>query len=183
MAYLIVEAWKSNKTVFSCGNGGSASSASHFAMDLTKLSAPPSGHRLRTMALTENVAAISAISNDVAYEEIFVEQMKPFLTPDDLVVGFSTSGSSPNVIRAVEFAKAAGAVTLAVTGRAGEQLQELAHYTLTVDSASVQQVEDATMVVAHLLCLRVKEMVAQECELDLEQLPAPAFGLRASAAG
>jgi len=162
MAHVLHGAWKANRTVFCCGNGGSAASASHFMMDLTKLTAPPTGRRLRAMAVNENTAAISAISNDIAYEEIFVEQLRPFLEPNDVVIGLSTSGSSRNVIRAVQYANSVGAVTLGVTGRSGLKLGALARHTLVVDSTSVQQIEDATMVVGHLLCLRVKELVARD---------------------
>lgn len=162
MAHVLHEAWKANRTVFCCGNGGSAASASHFMMDLTKLTAPPTGRRLRAMAVNENTAAISAISNDIAYDEIFVEQLRPFLEPNDVLIGLSTSGSSRNVIKAVQYANSEGAVTLGVTGRSGLKLGALARHTLVVDSTSVQQIEDATMVVGHLLCLRVKEMVARD---------------------
>jgi D-sedoheptulose 7-phosphate isomerase len=162
MARIILEAWRANRTVFCCGNGGSASSSSHFIMDLTKLTAPTRGHRLRAMALNENCAAISAISNDIAYEEIFVEQLRPFLSPGDVLIGFSTSGSSPNVIRAMQYGNAAGAVTIGITGSRGLKLKTLAQHTLMVQSTSVQQVEDATMVVGHLLCLRVKELIEQD---------------------
>ncbi len=162
MAHVLLDAWKANRTVFCCGNGGSAASASHFMMDLTKLTAPPVGRRLRAMAVNENTAAISAISNDIAYEEIFVEQLRPFLEPNDVLIGLSTSGSSPNVIRAIQYANAMGAVTLGVTGRSGLKLGALARQTLVVDSTSVQQIEDATMVAGHLLCLRVKELIARD---------------------
>jgi len=170
MAHILLDAWKANRTVFCCGNGGSAASASHFMMDLTKLSSPVNGPRIRCLALTENLAAISAISNDIAYEEIFVEQLRPFLEPNDVVFGLSTSGSSPNVIRAVQFANELGAITLGVTGRQGRKLEALARHTLVVNSTSVQQIEDATMVVGHLLCLRVKELIArQTADLPVEE--------------
>jgi len=162
MAHRLRDAWKTNRTVFCCGNGGSASSASHFMMDLTKLSSPANGPRIRALALNENVAAISAISNDIAYGEIFVEQMRPFLAPNDVVIGFSTSGSSPNVIRAIDYANEEGAITMGVTGLQGRTLQRVARHTLVVNSTSVQQIEDATLAVAHLLCLRVKDLIARD---------------------
>jgi D-sedoheptulose 7-phosphate isomerase len=172
MARIILGAWRSNRTVFCCGNGGSASSASHFIMDLTKLTAPVAGPRLRALALTENLAAISAISNDIAYQEIFVEQLRPFLAANDVVLGFSTSGASPNVIRAIQHANAVGAITLGITGDRGGQLEALAQHTMVVSSTSVQHVEDATMVVAHLLCLRVKELIAQDvAQASLQDQP------------
>jgi lipopolysaccharide transport system permease protein len=119
MAQTIFGAWRARRTVFCCGNGGSASSASHFVMDLAKLTAPRRGPRLRTIALTDSLAAISAIANDIAYEEVFAEQLRSLLEPRDVVIGFSTSGSSPNVLRAIDYANAAGATTIGVTGRGG----------------------------------------------------------------
>jgi D-sedoheptulose 7-phosphate isomerase len=190
IAGLLFDAWRAGRTVFCCGNGGSAASAMHFTMDLTKLTAPARGRRLRAMALTESVSAMTAIGNDIAYEEVFAEQLRAFLSPGDVVLGFSTSGSSPNVLRAIEFANEAGATTVGVTGRTGTTLGTLAHHTVYVDSTSVQHVEDATMVVVHLLCLRVKELIAHASEAGVTAAerdavlgaPAPAGATRAAVA-
>lgn len=160
MAELLVGAWQTRTTVFLCGNGGSAASASHIATDLTKLTAPAQGPRLRAMALNESASSISAIGNDIAYEDIFAEQLRTFCNRNDVVVGLSTSGSSPNVLRAVEYANSIGAVTLGITGHHGAKLQHLARHTLVVDSASVQHIEDATMVAGHMLCLRVRHALS-----------------------
>lgn len=164
MADVMVEAWRQRRTVFVCGNGGSAASACHFATDLTKLTAPPRGHRLRSVSLTESLSAISAIGNDLAYDEIFAEQLRASLEPGDVVLGFSTSGSSPNVLRAIEYANQSDAVTLGITGQRGQLLHDRAHLTLVVASDSVQHIEDATMVAAHLLCLRVASQIKCESE-------------------
>jgi D-sedoheptulose 7-phosphate isomerase len=157
MAEAIVGAWLSGRTVFICGNGGSASSASHVATDLTKLTAPARGPRLRAMALNESASTISAVGNDISYDQIFAEQLRTFCQANDVVIGFSTSGASPNVLRAIEYANSVGATTLGVTGRTGAPLQRVARHCVVVDSTSVQHTEDATMVVGHVLCLRVKE--------------------------
>jgi D-sedoheptulose 7-phosphate isomerase len=154
-------AYVAGRTVFCFGNGGSAASASHFATDLTKLTAPTRGsRRLKAVALSDNVAAITAIGNDYSYEEIFSEQLRSYMHPGDVLVGFSTSGSSPNVLHAMEYGRRAGAVTIGITGKNGTALAERVDLPLMLPSTSVQQVEDATMVVAHLLCLSVKELCA-----------------------
>jgi D-sedoheptulose 7-phosphate isomerase len=179
LAQVLLAAWRSRRTVFCCGNGGSAANASHFAADLTKLTAPPTGQRLRAMALNENIAAISAIGNDLAYEEIFAEQLRAFMAPKDVLIGFSTSGSSPNVLRAIEYANDAGAITVGVTGRKGTALAGLAHHSVTVQSTSVQHIEDASMVLGHLLCLRTRELIAQEgTEVSFREKAAVLRGLR-----
>jgi D-sedoheptulose 7-phosphate isomerase len=157
MAEAIVGAWVAGRTVFVCGNGGSASSASHIATDLTKLTGPPKGPRLRAVSLTESASTISAIANDIAYDQIFVEQLRAFCQRNDVVIGLSTSGSSPNVLAALEYANSVGATTLGITGRNGTPLRQTAKHTLVVDSTSVQHTEDATMVAGHVLCLRVKD--------------------------
>jgi D-sedoheptulose 7-phosphate isomerase len=169
LAQILLGAWRANRTVYCCGNGGSAASASHFILDLTKLTAHPQGPRLRAVALTESMAAISAISNDAAYDEIFCEQLRPFLAPGDVVFGFSTSGSSPNVLRAIHYANSMGAITIGVTGRHGRKLESLARHALVVQSSSVQQIEDATMAVAHILCLRVKELIERQHDESARQ--------------
>lgn len=162
MSAVVYDTWTRGRTVFCCGNGGSAASASHFAVDLAKLTVSPRHQRrVRVLALTESLSAISAIANDSSYEEVFVEQLRPFLQPGDVLLGLSTSRSSPNVIRAVEYANDAGAITLGITGRNGAKLASLAHETLVVDSTNVQHVEDATMVAGHMICLQVKARVVE----------------------
>ena len=181
LSQLLLNAWRNNRTVFCCGNGGSSANACHFAADLSKLTAPARGRRLRAVALTESVAAISAIANDISYDDIFVEQLRTFIAPNDVLLGFSTSGRSPNVLRAVEYANTVAAVTVAVTGQEGLALRGLAQHTVTVHSTSVQHIEDATMVVGHLLCLRTKELIAHESvEVPLRQRAAVLKDLRAA---
>lgn len=179
ISQLLLNAWTSNRTIFCCGNGGSSANACHFAADLTKLTAPARGRRLRAVALTESVAAMSAIANDISYDDVFVEQLRTFIAPNDVLVAFSTSGRSPNVLRAVEYANRVAAVTVAVTGQEGVALRGLAQHTVTVQSTSVQQVEDATMVIGHLLCLRTKELIAHESvDMPLRQRAAVLKDLR-----
>jgi len=166
LARVLVGAWRAGRTVYCCGNGGSAMNAGHFTADLTKLTAPARGPRLRALALTDSVAAMSAIANDYAYDEVFVEQLRSFITPGDVLVAFSTSGASANVLKAVDYANRAGAVTVGITGRQGVKLKALAQHVVVVQSTSVQQIEDATMLVGHLLCLQAGELIARD-DVDL----------------
>jgi D-sedoheptulose 7-phosphate isomerase len=177
-AHVLLGAWRMNRAVFCCGNGGSAATACHIAADLAKLTQPPGGRRLRAVSLTESMSAISAIANDIAYQEIFAEQLRTLLAPGDVLLALSTSGSSPNVIRAVEYVNTAGGITVGVTGLGGIALHLVSQHCLVVQSTSVQQVEDATMVVGHLLCLRTKELIARDGQEALSDLSLPLPGLR-----
>ena len=101
---VIMEAYHAEKQIFVIGNGGSASTASHLACDLGKGTSVPGKPRFRVISLTDNVATMSAWSNDVSYEDVFVEQLKNLVNPEDVVIGISASGNSENVIRAMRHA-------------------------------------------------------------------------------
>src|SRR5271169_4809769 len=100
---ILAQARDGNRRIFVCGNGGSASTASHFACDLVKGASFNRQKRFRIMALTDSLPTITAYSNDVSYECVFVEQLKNFAEPGDVVIAISGSGNSPNVLRAMEF--------------------------------------------------------------------------------
>ncbi|MCC7177006.1 MAG: SIS domain-containing protein [Acidobacteria bacterium] len=174
LAGVIAEAWRQRRTVYFCGNGGSAANAAHIAADLTKLTAPASGPRLRAVALGESLPGLTAAANDLAYEHIYAEQLRGFLEPGDVVVGLSTSGSSPNVLRALELAAEVGAVTAGVTSTSGEALQARARHVVLVPSDSVQHIEDATMVTGHLLCLLVRDLIARQIQASTAHPVRPA---------
>ncbi len=162
LARVIAGAWRDRRTVYFCGNGGSAANAAHIAADLMKLTAPSTGPRLRAVALGESLPGLTAAANDLAYRDIYAEQLKAFLEPGDIVVGLSTSGSSPNVLRALELAAEAGAITAGVTSTSGAALRARAQHVVLVASDSVQHIEDATMVTGHLLCLLVRDLIARQ---------------------
>src|SRR5712692_11394060 len=105
--------------IFVCGNGGSASTASHFACDMVKGASYNRHQRFRIMALTDQLPTLTAYANDVSYDCVFVEQLRNFAQPGDLVMALSGSGNSPNVIRAIEYANSIGCRTIALTGRDG----------------------------------------------------------------
>ena len=161
MALALVDAQAAGRTVFICGNGGSAAVATHWAADLSKLTALPGQSRLRVMSLTDSAAAITAAANDFDYSEIFVDQLRTFMSPGDVVIGISTSGRSPNVLRAMEYANHHGATSIGITGQGGGALKALADLTLVVASTSVQRIEDVAGVAAHLACLHARGRIAE----------------------
>lgn len=173
LAQAIHLAYLRNRTVFFLGNGGSASTASHLAADFSKLTTRPGQARLRCMALVDSVAALTAAGNDFAYEDVFVEQLRTFLEPDDVVVGISTSGRSKNVLKAVEYANACGAFTFGITGAEGDALRSLTADAITVASLSVQQIEDVTMVAGHIACLATRDRcLTEERPVDVQYVDA-----------
>src|SRR5581483_3044986 len=101
--------------IFTCGNGGSASTASHFVTDMVKGASFQRDSRFRIMALTDSLPTITAYSNDVSYDCVFAEQLKNFAQPGDVLIAISGSGNSPNVLSAVEYANQAGCTTIALT--------------------------------------------------------------------
>src|SRR5436309_6438720 len=103
--HLLEETYHNGHRIFIMGNGGSAATASHFALDLAKNTIMPGALRLKAISLTDHVPLITAWSNDTAYEHIFAEQLANMIDPGDLVIGISTSGNSPNVINALNIAK------------------------------------------------------------------------------
>jgi len=149
---LFKQARAGGKHVFVCGNGGSASTASHFVTDMVKGASYNREPRFRIMALTDSLPTITAYSNDVSYDCIFVEQLKNFAQPGDLVVGISGSGNSPNVLRAIEYANSIGCRTVALTGRDGGRLGPLANHNIQVPVPHMGRIEDAHLIVCHMIC-------------------------------
>ena len=145
------EARDGSKHIFVCGNGGSAATASHFTCDIVKGASYNRDARFRIMALTDSPATLSAYSNDVGYECVFVEQLKNFAQPGDLVMCISGSGNSPNVVQAMEYANSIGCKTIALTGRDGGKLGPLAHLNIQVAVPHMGRIEDAHMVVCHMI--------------------------------
>ena len=139
------------KHIFVCGNGGSASTASHFACDVVKGASFNRESRFRIMALTDQLPTLTAYANDVSYDCVFVEQLKNFANPGDLFMGISGSGNSPNVLRAIEYANQAGCRTLALTGRDGGKLGPLAQLNIQVPVPHMGRIEDAHMIVCHMI--------------------------------
>jgi D-sedoheptulose 7-phosphate isomerase len=153
------EARGGSKNIFVCGNGGSASTASHFTCDMVKGASHNRNSRFRIMALTDSLATLTAYSNDAGYETVFVEQLKNFAGSGDLVMCISGSGNSPNVLRAMEYANSAGCKTIALTGRDGGKLGPMAQLNIQVPVPHMGRIEDAHMIVCHMIAYHFMEEV------------------------
>ena len=152
MGQAILAARESGKKIIFFGNGGSAATASHFVNDIaigTKSSHKP----FKAMALTDNVAIITAIGNDNGYDEIFTKQLEVYLEAGDLIVAISASGNSPNIVKAVQFCKRRGNTVVGITGFDGGELRKACDINVHVqtEKAEYGPVEDVHMVLDHLL--------------------------------
>ncbi|RKU38927.1 hypothetical protein C6496_05350 [Candidatus Poribacteria bacterium] len=158
----IMEAYHAEKQIFVIGNGGSASTASHIACDLGKGTSVPGKPRFRVMSLTDNVATMTAWSNDVSYEDVFVEQLKNLVNPEDVVIGISASGNSENVLRAMRHAKDIGCKTIGWSGFGGGKLASICDVNVIVDSDRYGPVEDVHLILNHVLHAWIQEEFASD---------------------
>lgn len=155
---LLHEARLNDRQVFVMGNGGSASTASHVVCDLGKNTRHDHWPQFRVFGLTDNMALFSAYSNDEGYENVFALQLAPLIRAADVVIAISTSGKSPNVLRAVELARERGAQVIGMTGFDGGRLAELSDVHLHVPSRFIEQVEDIHLMLEHLIVKALREM-------------------------
>lgn len=140
-----------DRQIFLCGNGGSAATASHFATDLGKGASLGCDKRFRVLSLTDNVPWMTAMANDTDYSRIFVEQLRNYARSGDVLLAFSGSGNSPNVICAVEWANQNGLVTVGITGRPGGKLGQLARHPIFAESGHMGFIEDTHFVIQHIV--------------------------------
>jgi len=152
--HLVENARKSGATVHFIGNGGSAGTPSHSAGDWSKEIS------LRTISHTDNASSLTAWANDTDYANIFVGQLSTFVRSGDLVVAFSGSGNSDNVINGIEFSKESGCKTVAITGNyrdsGGGKLAKIADLCILVPSQSMERIEDSQLIINHIIKEAVK---------------------------
>ena len=144
-------AFEEGRQIITCGNGGSAYAASHFITDWNKMINLATNRKFRGISLCDNLGMVTAFANDLSYDEVFAGQLKAIMAPGDLVVAISGSGNSPNVVKAVEYANANGATTLAVVGYDGGRLRQIARQTVWVPSFDMQLCEDAHLMFGHMV--------------------------------
>jgi D-sedoheptulose 7-phosphate isomerase len=153
----IKDARDGDRTIYVCGNGGSASIASHLVVDMLKGASYGREHRFKIISLSDCVETVTAYGNDVNYECIFVEQLRNFARPGDVLIAISGSGDSRNVLSAVEYANGVGCRTIGMTRAGGGALKELADLTLPVPSSHMGRLEDGFMVMAHIIAYAFME--------------------------
>ena len=150
-------ALKDDRQILVFGNGGSAANASHFATDLGKGSSDKVGRRFRVLSLNDNVSWMTALGNDYAYEDIFVRQLENYGRKGDVALGISVSGNSPNVVKALDWAKQNGLHTIALVGAKRGRMADIAGQVIVINDTHYGRVEDAQMGICHLLCYAFME--------------------------
>ena len=154
---LLLRARTDGRTIFFFGNGGSASTASHFVVDIGKATVRGDGRRFRCIALVDNVESVTAWANDTDYSKVFSEQLKGLAHSGDVAIGISGSGNSPNVLEAARTARTLGLATVGLTGMGGGKLKDLVDVPVVVPSNSMQHIEDVHLLVCHLLTAYLRD--------------------------
>ena len=155
---ILLSARNSNKTVYTLGNGGSGSTASHFVSDLLKTSITKNQKRFRAISLTDNISVILAWSNDVSYDDIFSEQLQNFISKGDVVVAFSGSGKSKNILKALKFAKKNGAICIGMTGITGGLMKNICDICLKIPSSDMLTIESQHLTICHCITNAIRHM-------------------------
>ena len=161
-AEILLQAYEKNKHIFVCGNGGSASTASHFACDINKGASYPLDKRFKVIPLTNDMATLTAFANDVNYEIIFVEQLKNLFQKGDIVIGISGSGNSQNVLNAIKYANENEGVTIGWTGFSGGKLKKISDYSVNANIEDMQISEDIHMILTHLMMKMLKNAINKD---------------------
>jgi len=155
-AQMLADAFRSGGKVLLCGNGGSAADCQHMAAEfVSRLTKDFERPGLPAVALTTDTSFLTAFTNDCGFDDVFSRQVQALGRSSDALIGISTSGNSPNVIRAVETARRIGMRTIALTGSAG-RLRELAHVCISVPSTDTQYIQEAHLAIEHILCALVE---------------------------
>lgn len=160
MTEAIWENYENGHSLYIFGNGGSAALASHFACDIGKGTATPGRKRLRAVSLTDNVPLLTALANDLAYKDIFSEQLADLAARGDMALAISGSGNSPNVVQGLEEARKIGLRTLVLTGFAGGRVKALADLCLVVPSDNMQHIEDAHLCATHAIFRAIRHRMS-----------------------
>lgn len=146
------DAHRRDAQIFACGNGGNAANCSHFVTDFGKNASEAMGQKFRVLTLNDNVAWVTAIGNDYAYEDVYWRQMENYARPGDVLLVSSVSGNSPNLVRVVEWANKKDVRTIALVGAKRGKLAEIAHQVVVIDDTHYGRVEDVQMHILHMAC-------------------------------
>lgn len=156
---MLFDAWCKQKKIFIMGNGGSASTASHMANDLSKATIVSGKPRMRVFSLTDSISLITAWANDTSYDQIFSAQLENVMNEGDVIIGISASGNSPNILRAFEYAKQQGNPTIGWSGLSGGKLKDLVDHCLHVPSEDVGMIEGIHLILDHVVTEELRRKI------------------------
>ena len=159
---IILNIYNNENSIFIMGNGGSASTASHFACDINKGVCFGLKKKFKVICLNDNIPTMCAYANDNSYNDVFVEQLKNFLRLNDVVIGISGSGNSTNVIKAIQYANDNGATSIALAGFDGGQLAKTAKTSIVIPVNNMQKVEDMHLIIIHIIMQILYKIVRSE---------------------
>ena len=154
---IIRQAGAEGRRIFVCGNGGNAANAAHFTTDLGKNASAASARPFKVLSVADNVSWMTAIGNDITFDDVFVRQLTNHAAAGDVLVLSSVSGNSPNLVAAARWARDQGLVTVALVGRRRGRVADLADHLLVVDDEHYGRVEDAQMNILHMICYSIVE--------------------------
>ena len=152
-AEMILDTYRRGGKVLLIGNGGSAADAQHIAAELVGHLNPKNNRRaLPAMALTTNTSFLTSMGNDHGYEFVFERKLEAFARPEDLLIAITTSGTSSNILKAVEVARKRGTKVIGLTGKGGGKIKDLADLSVIVPSDDTQRIQEAHITIGHILC-------------------------------
>lgn len=166
VADTMFSAWQADRMIATIGNGGSASTASHFVADLVKTAAVDGQRRLRATCLSDNIGLLTAIGNDIHYDDIFKYPIEALTRPADVLIAISASGNSPNIVRACQFANDHGLFVVTLTGFDGGKISKIADLHVNIPSENYGIVEDLHLMIGHIITqsLRTRIEATLTCE-------------------
>jgi D-sedoheptulose 7-phosphate isomerase len=164
---LLHSARLTGRQIFIMGNGGSASTATHFVCDLAKNTRKAGWPHYKVIGLSDNMALLSAYANDEGYESVFAQQLANLVMPEDVVIAISASGNSKNVLNAIALAKSQNAITIGFTGFDGGHLASMVDINIHVDSNIIEHVEDIHLMLEHMIVKALREQVYSETVTEL----------------
>ncbi|MFA5851098.1 MAG: SIS domain-containing protein [Spirochaetales bacterium] len=157
VARALEEAIAQKKQVFVLGNGGSAAAATHWVCDFNKGTMIPGFPRARFVSLSDNLSTFTALANDLSYSDVFIEQLKNFLEPGDVVLGLSVSGNSENIVKALSYARQSGASAIAIVGDYGGRMLSIAQLSICIHSRNFGIVEDIHIILSHSISQHIRK--------------------------
>lgn len=158
---ILADAYKADKQIFIAGNGGSAGTANHFVCDFGKNAVPfqgtgPGRRRFRIISVSDNVEKITALGNDISFDEIFRQQLINLMNEGDVLIIVSASGNSPDLVRACEFAKEKKGHIIVLAGFAGGKVKDFAEAAIIAPLKSYEQIEDIHLIICHMIVYYIK---------------------------